>query len=264
MIGRNEYGTMERMDKSSWLGLLVGFGAILLGNFIEGGHVSSLMQLTAGLIVLGGTIGAVMVSNPQKDLQKGMQLFKAAFRAEDEAPFRRAIDEIVDCTRLAKKESMMALDSRISRLSDPFLAKIVRTLVDGIDPQLTREIFEAEIDAEEDELLGAAKIWTDAGGYSPTIGIIGAVLGLIHVMGNLSDTSKLGAGIAVAFVATVYGVSLANLLFLPIGNKLKKRISKRIRERQVILEGALMIGSGLSSIIVHQKMKAFIDGAEKV
>lgn len=245
------------MDKASWLGLVVGFGAILLGNVIEGGHISSLMQFTAALIVLGGTLGAVMISSPEKDLKKGLQLFKGAFRAEDNSALRRSMNEIVDCARLVRKESLLSLEK--TRLSDPFIGRVIRNSMDGIDPQVNREIGEAEIEHEEEELLAAVKVWNDAGGFAPTIGIIGAVLGLIHVMGNLSDTSKLGAGIAVAFVATVYGVGFANLLFLPIANKLKKKVLRRARDRRILLEGALMVGSDLNPLIIEQKLKASLE-----
>lgn len=254
-------GTMNHMDKASWLGLLFGFGAILLGNFIEGGHVSSLMQFTAFLIVLGGTVGATMVSNSMKDLNLGFRMFRAAFREEQASSFRTSMNEVVDCARTARKESLLALESRLPRLSDPFVSKILRNVIDGVDHEVIRDIGETEIDAEEEELMGAVKVWNDAGGFSPTIGIIGAVLGLIHVMGNLSDTSKLGAGIAVAFVATVYGVSFANLLFLPVGNKLKKRVQRRVRERLVLLDGILMVGTGLNPVVIEQKMKASLEKA---
>ncbi|MBX2987942.1 MAG: flagellar motor protein [Bdellovibrionaceae bacterium] len=262
MILSRRYGKMARMDKASWLGLLVGFGAILLGNLLEGGHVSSLMQLTAFLIVLGGTIGAVMVSSSWKDLSRGVKMFRSAFRAEDEEKFQKSLNEIVDAARVVRKESLVALEPRLARVSDPFVQRVLRNVVDGIEPDITREIGETEIDAEEEDLMGAVKVWMDAGGFSPTIGIIGAVLGLIHVMGNLSDTSKLGAGIAVAFVATVYGVSFANLLFLPIGNKLKKRVARQMRERRVLLEGALQVNSPVNPIIIERKMKAALEGAE--
>ncbi|MBX3041850.1 MAG: flagellar motor protein [Bdellovibrionaceae bacterium] len=248
---------MNHMDKASWLGLVVGFGAILLGNVIEGGHMSSLMQFTAALIVLGGTIGAVMVSSPEKDLKKGIQLFKSAFRSEDKSALHRSMTEIVDCARLVRKENLLSLEK--ARLSDPFVGRVVRNAMDGIDPQMIREIGEAEIDREEEELLAAVKIWNDAGGFAPTIGIIGAVLGLIHVMGNLSDTSKLGAGIAVAFVATVYGVGFSNLLFLPIANKLKKKVLQQARERRILLEGALLVGSDLNPLIIERKLKASLE-----
>lgn len=246
------------MDKATTIGLLVGVGGILLGNVIEGGHISSLMQVTAGLIVLSGTIGAVMVSNPWKDLALGFELLKKAFNEKDQEQDQQVIREIVECTRTVKKESVIALEGQFSRIQNPFFKKILRNVIDGIDPEIIRDIFETEIEAEEEKLIAGAKIWMDAGGFSPTIGIIGAVLGLIHVMGNLTDTSKLGAGIAVAFVATVYGVGFANLIFLPIGNKIKKRIHENTRSRRLVLEGALLINSGLSSNVVDQRLRAHL------
>lgn len=250
------------MDKSTWLGLLVGFGAILLGNLIEGGHIGSLMQFTAFMIVLGGTVGAVFVSNPMKDLSRGWALFRSAFSEEDHESLPKNIEQIVECVRIVKKDTLLALEKQLPSLDDEFLRRVMRTVVDGIDPTIVRSIYETEIDAEEDELMGAVKVWNDAGGFSPTIGIIGAVLGLIHVMGNLSDTSKLGAGIAVAFVATVYGVSFANLIFLPIGNKLKKRVHHRVQAKRLLLEGALLVNSGLASSVVQQRLRAFLDGSD--
>lgn len=244
------------MDKAPVLGLLIGLGGILLGNVLEGGHVSSLMQGTAFLIVTMGTFGAVMVSNRMKDLKTGFELFKETF-TDYEVDFETPISEMVDAARVAKKDTVLALESRINSLKTEFLRPILRNVVDSVDPTLTREIFETQIEKEEERLLNAAKIWSDAGGYSPTIGIIGAVLGLIHVMGNLTDTSKLGAGIAVAFVATVYGVSFANLIFLPIASKIKKNISIRIRQKQMILEGALMIGGGINHQLVEQTLIAY-------
>ncbi len=246
------------MDKATGIGLLIGLGGILVGNMIEGGHIGSLMQLTAGLIVLSGTAGAVMVSNPWDDLRLGLQLLKKAFEEKNSENELKVIREIVECTRIVKKESVIALEGQFSRIQNPFFKKILRNIIDGIDPEIIREIFETEIETEEEKLFAGAKIWNDAGGYSPTIGIIGAVLGLIHVMGNLSDTSKLGAGIAVAFVATVYGVGFANLVFLPLGSKIKKRIQQNSRQRRLILEGSLLINSGLSSNIVDQRLRAYL------
>ncbi|MEN0059857.1 MAG: flagellar motor protein [Bdellovibrio sp.] len=246
------------MDKATWLGLLVGFGGIILGNLLEGGHMSSLMQLTAFIIVMAGTMGAVMVSSSEKDLKTGLNLAKQAFKSESSELSRRRVQEIVDCARLAKKESLLALEARLGRVQDPLLQGVLRNVVDGVDAETIRDIFETQIHTEEEELLSGAKIWTDAGGFAPTIGIIGAVLGLIHVMGNLTDTSKLGAGIAVAFVATVYGVSSANLLFLPLGNKLKKRVQNISREKQMTLEGGLLIASGMNPVLLEQKLHAFL------
>ncbi|MEK6772630.1 MAG: flagellar motor protein [Bdellovibrionota bacterium] len=246
------------MDKATAIGLVLGLGGIFAGNLLEGGHTGSLLQFTAGLIVLSGTLGAVMVSNPWQDLRLGLKLLKKAFSDHQDVPVQKVIREIVDCTRIVKKESVIALEGHFSRIQNKFFKKILRNVVDGIDPEIIRDIFETEIEAEEEKLLSGARIWSDAGGYSPTIGIIGAVLGLIHVMGNLTDTSKLGAGIAVAFVATVYGVGFANLVFLPIGSKIKKRIQENTRERRLILEGALLVNSGLSSAVVDQRLRAHL------
>jgi chemotaxis protein MotA len=247
------------MSKATLFGLLIGFGAIFLGNLIEGGHVDSLLQGTAFLIVLGGTLGAVLVSNPQRDLSLAFQLFRSAFNEDSDDESVENIRDIVECSKVAKKDGLIELEKRIKGFNDPFFKRVLRNVIDGIDPQIIRETFEVEIISEEERLNSAAKVWADAGGFSPTIGIIGAVLGLIHVMGNLTDTSKLGGGIAVAFVATVYGVGFANLVFLPIAAKLKKKIQHRIRTRYLVLEGALLIPQGLSTAIVDQKLRAYLE-----
>ena len=244
------------MDRATIIGLLIGLGGILLGNYIEGGHIASLLQSTAFLIVTTGTFGAVLISNRTKDLKTGFELFKESFN-DFEVDFDTPIGEILDCAKIVKKDTVLALEPKVNSLQTDFLKPMIRNIVDSVDPVLIREISETEIEKEEERLLNASKIWSDAGGYSPTIGIIGAVLGLIHVMGNLSDTSKLGAGIAVAFVATVYGVGFANLIFLPIASKIKKNISIRIRQKQMILEGALMISEGIHPNLIEQKLMAF-------
>lgn len=250
------------MEITTIIGLLIGIGGVLVGNLLEGGHTSSLMQFTAGFIVLTGTIGATLVSSKQNHFKLGLQLILEIFKdsTKYEAEFKEALNDIVECTKIVKRESVIALEPKIPKIKNSFLRKVLRNVVDGIDPQITRETFYTEIDAEEDTLLAGAKVWSDAGGFSPTIGILGAVLGLIHVMGNLTDTSKLGQGIAVAFVATVYGVGLANLVFLPFANKLKKHISERINNKKILLEGALLVSSGLSSNIVNQRLVAYTDG----
>jgi chemotaxis protein MotA len=244
------------MDRATVFGLIIGLGGILLGNFMEGGHIASLLQGTAFLIVVMGTFGAVLVSNRTKDLKTGFQLFRESFK-DYEVDFDTPISEIIECAKITKKISVLALEPKINSLKTEFLKPMIRNIVDSVDPVLIREISETQIDKEEERLMSASKIWSDAGGYSPTIGIIGAVLGLIHVMGNLSDTSKLGAGIAVAFVATVYGVGFANLVFLPLAAKIKKNISVQIRQQQMILEGALMISAGVHPNLIEQKLLAY-------
>ncbi len=250
------------MDITSILGLLIGIGGILLGNVIEGGHLGSLMQGPAAVIVFAGTFGAVFVSHKKDDLQQGWRMLKSAFRADDESVMEKSLNQIVDWARTSRKESILALEPKVASISDEFTRDVLRTVVDGLDPHTIRDIFDRRIEVEEDKALSGAKVWTDAGSYAPTIGIIGAVLGLIHVMGNLSDTSKLGSGIATAFVATIYGVASANLIFLPLGNKLKKKAMLRIREKEMILDGCLSILAGLNPVIIENKLRAYLSKTE--
>ena len=246
------------MDMVTVFGLLVALVGIIGGQILEGGHVNSLMQLTAALIVLGGTAGAVMVSTTRKDLMTGLGLLKLGFSDSGDEKNEKIISEIVGAAQLARKESLLALERQLPTYSDPFMQNVFRFMIDGVDATSLRDIFETQISNEEENLFAGAKIWTDAGGYSPTIGIIGAVLGLIHVMENLSDTSKLGSGIAVAFVATIYGVGAANLLFLPLGSKIKRKVRVQLETKTMIIEGAIGIMSGLNPYIIEQKLRSYL------
>jgi chemotaxis protein MotA len=247
------------MELTTLLGLLIGIGGIILGNFIEGGHAAALVQAAAAVIVFGGTFGAVLIAVRKSDLRAGLKMLREAFVKPEEDVGEKILGEILECSRLARKESILAIEARINGMADPFMQNVLRTVVDGVDPKVLRDLFEHQIDIEEERLLNAAKIWSEAGGYSPTIGIIGAVLGLIHVMNNLTDTSKLGTGIAVAFVATIYGVGSANLIFLPIGSKLKKKVSEKVRLLEMILEGGLCIQSGLAPTLTEMKLRPFLE-----
>ena len=245
------------MQMSTVLGLILGIGGILVGNFLEGGSVGSLLQLTAALIVFGGTLGAVMVSNRVEDLRSAWASLRSVFRANEAAERDLIAKEIIQTAQLARRESLLALEKSVNGFRDPFMRSVYRFAVDGVDPEVLRRIFSEEIVLNERRKMAAAKVWSDAGGFAPTIGIIGAVLGLISVMANLSDTAMLGQGIAVAFVATVYGVGSANLIFLPISNKLKVLIKFRSETEYMILEGALAVVGGLNPYLIEQKMRGF-------
>ena len=251
------------MDLITFFGLVVGVFGIVGGMLMEGGELSALMQLTAFIIVFGGTIGAVMVSTTKEDLKKGLSLLKLAFGEDHSVDSEKVMIEIIEAANLARKDSILTLESRLQRFTDPFMRTVFRYVIDGIDPQVLRDTFESQIDLEEESSLAGAKIYVDAGGYSPTIGIIGAVLGLIHVMSNLSDTSKLGAGIAVAFVATVYGVGSANLLFLPIGSKIKRKVKKRSEAKMMVVDGAVGILQGLSPFVIEERLRAYVHSQAK-
>lgn len=192
------------MDKISIVGLSLGLAAILLGQVLEGGHVSSLLQPTAFLIVIGGTLGAVMLQSPAHVFVGGIKMVKWVFFPPRVDP-EQIIEQITQWSHVARKEGLLALEAQIVNIDDPFMRKGLQLLVDGAEPDRLRDVLEVEIGAYEEQMKLAAKVWESAGGYSPTIGILGAVMGLIHVMENLTDPSKLGAGIAVAFVAQERG-----------------------------------------------------------
>jgi chemotaxis protein MotA len=245
------------MDSVSWIGIVVALGGILLGQVLEGGHLDSIFQFTAGLIVFGGTLGAVLISSPIEDIKMAAKLFRLAFFDDETFNHTQIANELMESAQIARKESILSLEKRLSKYSNTYMQEVFRFIIDGIDPMTIREVFENDIALEEDRQLAGARVFTEAGGFAPTVGIIGAVLGLIHVMENLTDTSKLGTGIAVAFVATVYGVGSANILLIPFGNKLKRKILIRSETKAMILEGALGIVNGLNPYLIEQKLKSF-------
>jgi chemotaxis protein MotA len=202
-----------------------------------------------------------MLQSPLKVFKKGMAMAKWVFFPPINQP-DKLIADIVRWSNIARKEGLLALEAQIRAQSDPFIAKGLQLLADGAEPARLREVLEVEIGAQEASLKSAAKVWESAGGYSPTIGIIGAVMGLIHVMENLSDPSKLGSGIAVAFVATIYGVGAANLIFLPISKKLMATIAHVIILREMLLDGLTGIANGDNPRIIESRLQGyFADGA---
>lgn len=245
------------MDKISIVGLSFGLAAILLGQVLEGGHVSSLLQPTAFLIVIGGTLGAVMLQSPAHVFVGGIKMVKWVFFPPRVDP-EQIIEQITQWSHVARKEGLLALEAQIVNIDDPFMRKGLQLLVDGAEPDRLRDVLEVEIGAYEEQMKLAAKVWESAGGYSPTIGILGAVMGLIHVMENLTDPSKLGAGIAVAFVATIYGVGAANLIFLPVAKKLLANIGRLVALREMFLDGLVGIANGDNPRIIESRMQGYI------
>jgi chemotaxis protein MotA len=245
------------MDKISALGLLIGVLAIVGGQILEGGHVGSLSQPTALLIVLGGTLGAVMLQSPYATFMRGMRMLKWVW-FPPVINYLQLIQQVSSWSQISRREGLLALEAVMNQLKDDFARKGLQLLVDGAEPERLREVLEVEINTFEDEMRLSAKVWEAAGGYSPTIGILGAVMGLIHVMENLTDPSKLGAGIAVAFVATIYGVGLANLVFLPMANKLKAHIGRLVVQREMIVDGLVGIANGDNPRIIESRLKGYI------
>jgi chemotaxis protein MotA len=247
------------VDILSIVGLVVGFGAILGGNLLEGGHLSSLVNAPAFIIVLGGTLGATMLQSPVPVFLRAMRLTLWVVKP----PVRdlgATIQSIVNWSQVARREGLLGLEGLTESESDPFARKGLQLLVDGNEPDTIRNTLEVELGAREQRDLAAAKVFESMGGYCPTIGIIGAVLGLIHVMGNLADPSQLGSGIATAFVATVYGVGLANLVFLPVGSKLKSVIQGQSQYREMLIQGILGIAEGENPLNIELRLRGFLDG----
>ncbi|HJV25272.1 MAG TPA: flagellar motor protein [Aromatoleum sp.] len=245
------------MDKISLIGITLGVAAILVGQVVEGGHIASLVQPTAFLIVIGGTLGAVMLQSPLPVFRQGIRMTKWVF-VPPTSTHAELIRQATSWSVTARKEGLLSLEAQLPRIVDPFVRKGLQLLIDGVEPQRLREVLEVEIDAWAAQMRQSARIWEAAGGYAPTIGILGAVMGLIHVMENLSDPSKLGAGIAVAFVATIYGVGSANLIFLPMSKKLMAHIGTAVSQREMLVDGLVGIANGDNPRIIESRMQGYV------
>lgn len=246
------------MDILTLLGLIIGFGAILGGQVLEGGHVTSLINGPAILIVMGGTVGAVMIQSPLRVFMSSLKMALWIF-VPPKLQGQEAIARILEWSNIARKEGLLGLEDIAENEVDAFARKGLQLLVDGSEPEVIRRVMEVELDAKEHFGVQAAKVFESMGGYSPTIGIIGAVMGLIHVMQNLADPSKLGSGIATAFVATIYGIGLANLLFLPIAGKLKALVHAQSQMHEMMIEGVISIAEGENPRNIETKLQGFID-----
>ena len=245
------------MDALSVIGIIIALAAIIGGNILEGGHTGSLLQLTAFLIVIGGTLGAIMLQTPLKVFFRSLRMLPWIFippRIEGE----ETIKKIVEWSKMSRKDGLLVLETIADEETEPFSKKCLQMLVDGGEPKTIREIMETDLTQEENRGMMAAKVYESAGGYTPTIGIIGAVMGLIHVMQNLSDPSKLGEGIAVAFVATIYGVGAANLFLLPISSKLKSVVDSQTQHQEMILEGVISIAEGENPFHIEKKLRVYL------
>jgi chemotaxis protein MotA len=254
----------SKPDLATIGGLVLAVGGILGGLLLEGGKITDVAQITAAMIVLGGTLGAVMVTTPLPMLiRAGRKLPQVFF--EKAQPPDAAIEQIIGFATRARKFGIVSLEQDAMGIQDQFLNKALNLAVDGTDLEALRKMMELEISLEEHQGEAEAKVYECAGGYAPTVGIIGAVLGLIQVMKHLENIEEVGRGIAVAFVATVYGVGSANLFFLPAANKLKARLHRAIRIRELMLEGVMAIVEGLNPRLIRLKLEAYAresDGAK--
>jgi chemotaxis protein MotA len=245
------------MDRLSLIGLLVAFGGILGGQLLEGGSAYILLQGAAFLIVCGGTLGAVMLQSSFKVFLMGIKMGSWVFVTPKFSP-QKLVYQITAWSSLARKDGILALESQITLNRDPFVKKGLQLLVDGNSAEKIREVLEIDSHTYETFYFQSARVWEAAAGYSPTIGILGAVLGLVHIMQNLSEPSKLGSGIAVAFISTIYGVGLANLVYLPIAGKLKALIQQQLVMREILMDGLIAIASGENPHYIESKLQGYI------
>jgi chemotaxis protein MotA len=250
------------MDKSSLLGVTVAIGGILLGLFLEGGRIAQLIQPTAAIIVFGGTLGAVMIQFPLRVIIAATRRLGQVFVDNSKDP-NALIGEIVGYAQKARKEGIVSLDSALENINDPFLKKSLMLAIDGTEPQEIRKMMELELDNQSEHEEHLPRVFESAGGFAPTIGIIGAILGLIQVMQHLDDITEVGRGIAVAFVATIYGVGSANLFFLPASGKIKIRIRQEQIRREMMLEGVISILEGMNPRMIETKLLGFFAEANQ-
>jgi chemotaxis protein MotA len=254
--GGKSKGGGTKPDLASWGGLLLASAGIIGGLILEGGKIQDISQVTAGMIVLGGTLGAVMVTTPLSVLLSAARKLKLVFFEQAQTP-DVVIEEIITYATKARKNGIVSLEQDAETVRDPFLRKALNLAVDGMDLKELRKMMELEIGLEEQRAEAEAKVYEAAGGYAPTIGIIGAVLGLIQVMKHLENIEEVGRGIAVAFVATVYGVGSANVFFIPAGHKIRARMHGALQTKELMIEGVTSIVEGLNPKLIRSKLEAY-------
>jgi chemotaxis protein MotA len=247
------------MDKSSIGGVFLAIAGIVAGLLIEGGNLGQILQPTAALIVFGGTMGAVLLQFPLPTVLRAFRSLAHVFSAPRKHN-EQLLHLLVAFANKARRNGVVSLDSDLETIQDPFLKQALMLAVDGTEPSELRKIMRVSLDctAENEERLPA--VFESAGGFSPTIGILGAVLGLIQVMKNLDNIQEVGKGIAVAFVATIYGVGIANLFFLPFAGKMRIRIHDEHQRREMMLEGVVSILEGMNPRMLEVKLAGFLNG----
>lgn len=244
------------MDFMTILGVILAFVALLVGSVLKGAGLKGLVGGAAFMIVIVGTVAAIMVQTPGSTMKRALKLFAWLFRPPKHDP-KVIIGKIVNWSRVARKNGLLGLESDIETEADPFMKKGLQLLVDGGEPETIRTVLEVELEANEDFDIHAARVYEGMGIYAPTLGIVGAVLGLMAVMGNLADPSKLGPGIAAAFTATIYGIASANLFFLPMSNKLKYLVKEEAKVREVLIEGLVSIARGENPREIETRLQGY-------
>ncbi len=242
------------MDLVALIGVIIAISAILVGNAMEGGQLSALFDLPALIIVLGGTLGAVVLQTPFVRLKRAGRLGSWVL-LPPEIDFQREIERLTAWSKTARREGLLGLENLAASVKDPFKKRGLELVIDGAQPQAIRRMLENDSQYRMQADLAAAQVYKSMGGYAPTIGILGAVIGLIQVMGNLADPSQLGQGIATAFVATIYGVGFANLIFLPVADRLRSLVLRHANADDLFIEGLIAIAEGEHPRSIEVRMR---------
>lgn len=250
------------MEKGSIGGIVLAGAGIVAGLLLEGGNLGQILQPTAALIVFGGTLGAVLVQFPPSTVLTAFRSIGDLFAASDKRD-AEVVRQLIEFANKARRQGLVSLDADLAAIQDPFLKQTLMLAVDGTEPTDLRNIMHVNMESLADQEERLPAVFESAGGFSPTIGILGAVLGLIQVMQHLDNIQEVGRGIAVAFVATIYGVGIANLFFLPFAGKMRLRISNGHRSREMMLEGVVSILEGINPRMLEVKLNGFLNEAEQ-
>jgi chemotaxis protein MotA len=246
----------NRLDLGSFAGVFLAVAAIVGGLVLEGGSLSDIRQVTAAMIVLGGTLGAVLVTAPSEPLMGAMRRFPSVFLQPEPTP-KDLMERLVGYAAVARRLGIVALEDELDQMDDLFMKKAMGLAVDGVPVDQLREMLETDVALTVRRGEAEVRVFESAGGYAPTMGIIGAVLGLIQVMKHLENIDEVGRGIAVAFVATVYGVGLANVVLLPAAHKLRERLHHRVQLSQLVIEGVSGMMQGLNPTMLRKSLDGF-------
>jgi chemotaxis protein MotA len=252
------------VDKTSWLGILLGIFVLVGGMILKGSDPSSLYNPAAILIIFGGTAAALLNAFPLNELKKIPVLFRVIFTETKLVTVRELIPIFTEWTMLARKEGLLALEERSEEVEDLFLKRGLKMVVDGQPQEFIREMMEEEIEAMEDRHELGARIFTQAGTYAPTLGVLGAVVGLVAALGHMDDVSLLGKAISAAFIATLFGIFSGYVLWHPFANKLKRKSEQEVKIKQIMLEGLLAVQEGIPARLVEEKMLTYLSAKDRV
>ncbi|GAB2701228.1 flagellar motor stator protein MotA [Paenibacillus thermoaerophilus] len=251
------------MERSTIIGIVLGLTALIGGMFFKHAPITALVNPAAFLIIIVGTAASLFVGFPMSDLKKFPKLIKLIFKKQELLPKKQLIAMFIEWVTITRREGLLALESKVDDIQDPFLRNGMRMIIDGNDQEFIHDVLMEEINAMEERHRSGAQIFSQAGMYAPTLGVLGAVVGLIAALGNLSDINALGQSIAAAFVATLLGIFTGYVLWHPIANKLKQLSKKEVEIKLMMVEGLLSIQSGISAIAIEQKLAVFLSPTER-